>query len=201
MSKSDKYDQAVARATGTNAAASGEAGEIVTTPPKGAEALVKTFHPDALLAEFGKDMSSGKFEAAPQILSLQKGQMVEGVLEGNGPVAEFKDEDTGEVTYVQTWVIKDPTGAMRVSILSSAQLDRKLLGFIGHYVKIARGEDVPVKGTKKRMTEYMVWGPKLPNGAQRQWFEISNEKRAELAASGGNGVRPALPETTAGGAA
>jgi len=189
-SKSDKYNQAVAKATGKETGAA-QAGEIVTAAPKNAEALVKTFHPDALAQEFAKDMASGTFEAAPQILSLQKGQMVEGILEGNGPVAEFKDGDTGEVTFVQTWVIKDPSGAVRISILSSAQLDRKLIGFIGHYVKIARGEDVPVAGTKKRMTEYMVWGPKLPGGQQRQWFEISNEKRAEIAAGAAQRSLPA----------
>jgi hypothetical protein len=191
MSKSDKYDQAVAKATGSHAG--GEVGEIVTTPAKGAEVIVRSFQPHELEKEFAKDMNSGGYEAAPQILSLQKGQMVEGILEGNGPVAEFTDEDTGEVSHVNTWVIRDPSGAMRVSILSSAQLDRKCIGFIGHFIKIARGEDVPVKGTKRRMTEYLVWGPKLANGVQRQWFELSNEERAKLAA--GNAQR-AIPEKT-----
>jgi hypothetical protein len=150
--------------------------------------MVQAFTPE----DFAQDIASGKYEAAPQLFKLAEGQKIEGILEGNGPVAEFTDGDTGEVSYVKTWIIADPTGALRVSILSSAQLDRKLNGFIGQKVKIARGKDVNIAGTRKRMTEYMVWGPKLANGQKREWFEMDHMQRAQLEAiRGGHKALPA----------
>jgi hypothetical protein len=199
-SKSDDYNKAVARATGQGA---GATGELMKAPPPGVDAMIRTIeNPGDLQAEIQKDLTSGKYEAAPQIMSLKEGQVIEGILEGNGPLAEFTDADTGEVSYVKTWIIADPTGAVRVSILSSAQLDRKLNGFIGGPVKIARGKDVNVAGTRRRMTEYMVWGPRLGGGKKRQWFDVSNETRMALEAgqhkalpAGNNGVID-VPDTT-----
>ena len=167
--------------------ATGQEMEVSTQIPAGAEAMVKTFkHTDELAQAIQKDLQTGHFEAAPQLFSLEQGQMIEGILEGNGPVAEFDrvNEHTGEVTTteVKTWIIADPSGSLRVSILSSAQLDRKLLGFIGQHVKIARGKDKNI-GNGKRLTEYMVWGPKLPNGKKRQWFDLPNETRAQIEAN------------------
>lgn len=193
-SKSEQYNQAVTRATGAHGAAGAKAGELVTAPPiADVSTMLKTYeNPADMQAIVQKDLASGDFEAAPQILSLKEGQVVEGILEGNGPMAEFTDGETGEVTCVKTWVIADPTGAVRISILSSAQLDRKLNGFIGGQVKIARGKEVNIAGTKKRMTEYMVWGPRLAGGRKRQWFDVPNETRMALEHGNGHAHR-ALP--------
>jgi hypothetical protein len=190
-STSAKYDQAVARATGKDAP-NGSTDMVAGTPPPGAEAMVKTYTPEQLQKHIADELSTGKFEAAPQLFKFIEGQTVEGILEGNGPEAEFTDEDTGEVTHTKTWIIADVTGAMRISILSSVQLDRKLNGFIGHHVKIARGRDTRIG--KRIMTEYFVWGHKLPGGKKRQWFELSNEQRAAIEA--GEDAR-ALPPGTA----
>jgi hypothetical protein len=189
-SKSDQYNTAVARATGGGAAGA-QTGELMKAQPPEAAALIKTMSPEEMKAEIAADLASGKFEAAPEILSLKEGQRIEGILEGNGPMAEFTDQDTGEVTNVKTWILADDTGAVRVSILSSAQLDRKLNGFIGYKVKIARGKEVNIAGTRKRMTEYAVWGPRLANGQKRQWFDVSNETRMALAQGNGHKALPA----------
>lgn len=162
ISKSDKFAKAVARVTEID----------VSKPPKSAEAMIKPFTPDQMEA----DLATGKYEAAPQIVRLAQGTVIEGLLEGHGPDAEFTDATTGEVTIVKTWIIADPTRTVRVSILSSVQLDRKLNGFIGSHVKIARGPDVNVGGGK-RMTEYLVYGERLPNGRMRQWFDVTDETR------------------------
>jgi hypothetical protein len=116
--------------------------------------------------------------------------MIEGILEGHGPVAEFTktDRNTGEVvtTEVKTWIIALNGGAVRLSILSSAQLDRKCIGFVGSHVKIARGKDSRLPNGNM-MTEYTVWGPRLKGGAQRRWFD-----RPALEAEG----QYALPSST-----
>jgi hypothetical protein len=186
MSTSEKYDKAVAKATGTSAHGTQE---ISTPVPKGAESMVQKFHPDALIQKINDDLASGKFEAAPQIFKIEEGMVVEGFLEGNGPDAEFTDAETGEVTTVRTWIIANENRSARISILSSTQLDKKLNGFIGSFVKVARGREVNISGTKRRMTEYMVWGPKLPSGQSRQWFDVPNEARL----ASGNHHGRALP--------
>jgi hypothetical protein len=168
-SKSSKFNNAVERATGTNPAGT----EIEQVDPTGGiAAMMRPFDAAAMHAK----LATGKYEAAPQLVSLKPGQEVTGILEGNGPVAEFTDAATGEITEVKTWIIADPTGSLRISILSSAQLDRKLNGFIGGEVTIGRGPDVNIGGGK-RMTEYMVIGPKLAGGQRRQWFDVPNETR------------------------
>jgi hypothetical protein len=176
-SKSQKYADTVNK---TLAKTGGDAGETMPQViPPGAESLVARVHPDALQKMFHDDIKSGGFEAAPEIFGLEEGMVISGILEGNGPVAEFPDPHTGEVKEVQTWILADATGAVRISILSSTQLDKKLNGFIGHFVKIARGRDRNI-GNGKRMTEYKVWGPKLPGGARRQWFDIPASERAQI---------------------
>jgi hypothetical protein len=167
MAKSDKFDNAVARATGNQ---SDDAGAMVAPP--GTEGMLSKFTPEDIQAK----LATGKYEAAPQLLSLKPGQQITGILEGHGPAAEFIDNNTGEVKEVATWIIADPSGTVRVSILSSAQLDKKCNGFIGGEVTIARGNDVNIGGSR-RMTEYFVFGPKLPGGKRRQWFDMDDKDR------------------------
>ena len=158
-SKSKKWNQAVANATGGGQAVESNAPQIPTS-----SALVQKF----TQAEVEAIMSAGDLEFAPQLKSLEEGEMVAGYLEGNGPEAEFADKDTGEVKTVKTWIISAPDGGQRISILSSAQLDRKLPPFVGGPVKIVRGKDLKT-GNGHRVTDYLVAGPKLPNGQRRSW--------------------------------
>lgn len=175
-SKSDKFNKAVTRATG--------AGNEIDAPtvPLTADvaAMVKATAPGSI----AERLSTGKYEAAPQLFKLEPGQEISGVLEGHGPDAEFEhlDKVTGVVTTstVKTWIIADPSGAVRVSVLSSAQLDKKMNGFIGGPITIARGQDVNISGGR-RMTEYIVFGPKI-EGKRRQWFDVDDTERAIMEA-------------------
>ncbi len=152
-----KYEEAVRRATGGQSEESTSSGRV-TNP------MISEFQ-DGELAEM---LSNGEWEFAPQVMSLEEGQKVEGILEGNGPMAEIRDRDTGEVKEVATWIIASKDGTQRVSILSSAQLDKKLPPFIGGLVKIVRGKDIKISNGH-RCTEYLVGGPKLANGQRRSW--------------------------------
>lgn len=120
------------------------------------------------IEDIQKDLKSGQYEAAPQIFKIPEGGFVSGILEGYGPVAELTDPSTREVKEVNTWIIKSKTGNARISILSSAQLDKKLPGFIGSVVKIHRGQEVR-QGNGRMLTEYVVYGEKRPDGRPRSW--------------------------------
>lgn len=164
-SKSDKFKNAVTRATG-EPAADGSNAPTIRTPEM--SAMVSQVSKEDLAAI----INDSSLEFAPQILKLEEGDMVHGVLEGNGPTAEFQNLNplTKEVTtsQVQTWIIASIGGGQRVSILSSAQLDRKLAPFVGGEVKIVRGKDINTNNGQ-RVTEYLVAGPKLANGQRRSW--------------------------------
>ena len=197
MSEGSKFDRSVDHARnkaagGAMTPAPGAQAPATTEHPPGVAVMVKQFgSAEGLQAEVNEDLASGKFEAAPRIFKFLPYSRIEGFLEGHGPMAEFTDTDTGEVTYVKTWIIANHDKSVRISILSSAQLDRQLNGFIGSWVKIARGGEVNIAGTRKRMTEYAVWGPRNPGGVPRQWFDLSNEDRARIAASNGQHALPA----------
>lgn len=162
-SKSDKFNKAVDRARGVEGEHMGDAPSI----PMSGALVVK-----ASEAEIRAIMSDPDLEFAPQVKSLEEGEMVVGFLEGNGPDAEFTDTDkaTGEVKHkiVKTWIIAAPDGGQRISILSSAQLDRKLPPFVGGVVKIVRGKDVKTGGGF-RVTDYLVAGPKKSDGSRRNF--------------------------------
>src|SRR5262249_49809927 len=114
MSNDSKYNKAVNQATGggseEKAVAIGEAAAMFSTfETKDLQALAAT----------------GQFEFAPQVMTLEVGQKIEGILEGMGPGNDFEDKDTGIVRHVDSWIIASLDGSLRVSILSSAQLDKK----------------------------------------------------------------------------
>jgi len=159
--KNSNYEKAVARATGK--------GEVSTAPaiPVSHDLVKKA--DDATIAAMLADPS---LEFAVQNHNMEQGEMLEGILEGNGPDAEFERHDphTNTVTtnVVQTWIVSSFDGTKRVSILSSVQLDKKLPPFVGGPVKIVRGKDINI-GDAKRMTDYLVAGPKLKNGQRRSW--------------------------------
>lgn len=153
-----------------SAVASASGGESMTVTrddvgeislPKGSEAMLTR---DMSKAEFDAFLNDGDSEFAPQILSLEPNMKIEGLLEGYGKPTEFttKDQLTGnEVTRtVNTFIIKALHGNMRVSILSSVQLDAKLPPFIGDRVSIARGPDIKSRSNAAfRIANYVVKGP------------------------------------------
>ncbi len=124
-------------------------------------------------AEIDAMMGDASLEFAPQVHKLEEGDMIIGVLEGEGPEAEFTQMDPvtkEQVTRtVKTWIIAAPDGGIRLSLLSSVQLDKKLPPFIGGMVKVVRGKDMKTNNGIFRVTNYMVAGPKLPGGKSRSW--------------------------------
>ena len=159
-----KYEQTINKATG----ATGDGGvvEDAALLPKEAQAMFSV--PSD--AEIQSMLNDPGLEFAPQIKKLAEGEMVQGFLEGYGPVAvlEKVDRMTKEVKqqHVNTWIIASPNRSMRVSILSSVQLERKLAPFIGGMVKIIRGKEQETQGGN-RVTDYLVSGPKLIDGKFR----------------------------------
>lgn len=100
---------------------------------------------------------------SPQVKSLKEGEAIQGVLEGRGPSTEFtqKDQFTGqEITRtVGTWIIRSADGSLRVSILSSVQLDLELPALVGEFVRIYRGKDL--RTSEGLLADYLV-GPTSP---------------------------------------
>lgn len=179
----NKFDKAVARAT------HGEGGDHPTIPVKFSEDFITKNVGDAAIQAIINDQ---QLETAPQLYKMEQGDMVVGILEGNGAEAEFERIDQGVVTtnIVQSWIIASPDGRKRISILSSAQLDRKLPPFVGGLVKIVRGKDIDTKGGQ-RVTDYLVAGPKMPSGQTRNW------STKPVLEAGVNAEQRALPEGSA----
>ena len=174
-SKSEKFNKAVARATGADAPVAMTPAEAAAAAANGASSMIKK----ADAAKLTEMMVSNKWEFAPQNVTLEEGDVIEGILEGVGPGNDFTN-DEGEIYHVDSWVITSPDGNMRASILSSAQLDRKLPPFIGAPVYIQRGRDLKMSNGH-RCTDYLVGGAKLPDGAKRT-FSDASPKAKQLAA-------------------
>lgn len=139
---------------------------LEVTGPAGIEAMFRKpsdIEVQAMLSEPG-------MEFAPQVRSMEPGDLVVGILEGFGNGTEFTQD--GVTRHVNTWILKDPKSGFRVSILSSYRLDGDLPPFIGALVKILRGKDIKTsKGF--RVANYMVSGPKRPDGQERSWARKS----------------------------
>ncbi len=164
---STKYEAAVNRATGKATETSPETG---ITVPLHEDAKTMLLKPSQ--EQIDAMMSDPTLEFAPQVHSLEEGELITGILEGNGPSTTFtqKDNATGiEITReVDTWIIRHPLSGLRLSILSSVQLDTKLPPFVNGTVSIFRGKDVKTsKGF--RVTNYTVAGPKKADGTIRSW--------------------------------
>lgn len=177
----DKYQNAVDKATNK-----GKAADATDAPTVigNVAALVSNWEP----GEMEAIAASGKVEFAPQMMSLEPGQKIQGYLEGEGPGNDFVNEQTGEVRHVKSWIIRSPDGGLRVSILSSAQLDRKLPPYVGGMVGIARDKDIKA-GNGFKVGDYKVWGPKLPTGPRV--FHIIEAKAEDKALPAA--AAPALP--------
>lgn len=169
MANPTKYEKAVDRVTSTTETPQNDGGALATMQPGTVEMMVKR---DLGKEDVAKLMARTDLEFAPQLFKLEQGDMVEGILEGNGPEAEFEraDKATGIVTHsiVKTWIIATPDGGRRISILSSVQLDRKLPPFVGGPVTIYRGKDINTSNGN-RVTDYLVAGPKMAAGQRRNW--------------------------------
>ncbi len=164
---STKYADTVARATGTEVATADEHAPSIPLS-RGAQAMISK--PSE--AEIQDMMNDPDQEFAPQAKSMEEGELICGVLEGYGPDAELTRMDplTKEsvTQVVHTWIIAAPGGGLRVSILDTVQLAKKLPPFIGSSVKILRGKDTKT-GNGFKVTNYMVSGPKRTDGKARSW--------------------------------
>lgn len=158
MAEDSKYQQSVDRARNKGKE------ETAMAPIGDVKAMFSSFTAE----EIAKEAATGAFEFAPQNAEIKIGQKISGVLDGKGPGNDFVDEDTGVVRHVDSWLISSPDGNMRISILSSAQLDKKLPPFVGGMVTIARQDDIKLAGGH-RCADYLVWGPKLPKGERRMF--------------------------------
>jgi hypothetical protein len=156
-----KFDKAVDRARDGES----ESETVAVQRVVGGDVTGMIVPSDTIMESLSAKVASGEWEAAPQIVSIEKGQTLIAMLEGNGPEAEFSDRDTGIVSTVKTWVLSK--NGVRVSILSTAQLDKKLPPFVGGEVSITRGEDKKFSGGI--YTEYLVLGPKRADGKARNW--------------------------------
>jgi hypothetical protein len=158
-SKSEKYNQAVAKATGTAGADQDDmkGGAMIVGD---VSELFTNWTPE----DVTEKARSGKYEFAPQMGQIKRGQQLTCFLEGEGPGNDFTNEKTGEVRHVKSWIFVERRSGMRISILSSAQLDRKLPPFVGTVVTVARAkEDIELKGGF-RCADFMVFGEKLESG-------------------------------------
>lgn len=159
-------DAARAREAGGTSAPADEPGVSVIPMQKGVTAMIQKPSQEQINALMNDDT----LEFAPQIHSLKEGEMVEGVLEGKGPSTTFTQFDkvtkTELTREVDTWILAN--GGVRISILSSVQLDRKLPPFINSHVKIYRGEQRDTR-SGQRVTDYLVCGPKKADGKPRSW--------------------------------
>lgn len=178
----NKFDKAVTRATG------GPEVNAPTIPVKNIGDFI-TKNTDQKIVE--AIVNDPGLETAPQLYTMEQGDLIEGWLEGHGPDAEFERTNHGvvETNTVKTWIIASPDRRKRISILSGAQLDRKLPPFVGGPIKIVRGKDLPTN-SGQRVTDYLVAGPKMPDGTMRNWAT-----RPVLEAAATEHQR-ALPEAT-----
>jgi hypothetical protein len=199
--RTDAYTKAVNKATSDNKADAASTSDVEAMPlQKGASIMIQNELTKADLAAF---LAEDGYEYAPQLFTMQPFSRIDGILEGNGLQAELSKVDpvTKEVTVqvVDTWIIRDLNGGQRVSILDTIQLHKKLPPFVGEMVSIFRGDDVKTGGGFKT-TNYMVRGPKLPDGKVRSFVippksTIIDAKSIETP----NVARIAAPVASAGG--
>ena len=161
---SGKFAETVGRATGGKPG--DDEGAVVLS--KEAKAMISKPTQEQINAM----MADENLEFAPQVHTLEEGELISGILEGEGPGTQFTQKDpltAVEITRpVKTWIIRNQDSGMRLSILSSTQLDDKLPPFKGSLVSIYRGKETKTqKGF--RVTNYVVSGPRLEGGKVRDF--------------------------------
>lgn len=137
-----KYEAAIARARGQQSqelvpAASELPRELAI--PLGAQDLIRGY----TAADLAVDMAKNDFEWAPQVLKLEEGMLIDGILEGSGGAVELESIDRATMSVstkeVGTWIVRHPVTGYRISFLSTVQLDNKLPPYVGGRVKIYVG--------------------------------------------------------------
>lgn len=109
------------------------------------------------------DQLSREFECE-RLVVLKEGQMLRGVLLGNGPEAELTSID-GQPRAVATWRIRINERAI-ARVLGGYQLDRELPELIGQPVCIMFRAQVKTNGGK-RVNDMVVFKPKGFTSAQQ----------------------------------
>ncbi len=86
----------------------------------------------------------------PKVTQLkERGQFIDGIIEGAGPEVEVHDPVTGEAKALGTHVFN--CGGAKFALLTSYQLDRELPKLVGRRVKVTYGGQHDTKrGTRVR---------------------------------------------------
>lgn len=157
MSKSSKFDEATARARGTEIVPAKEAESLSLATLGDTEIAesVRAFTPD-VLARFAEAQKRGEIEIAARLLTLEEGQMIENAVLDSSGIAEIEDVNTKQTKQVKNWQLTLESG-IKVSMLGAAQLDRALEKIpFGAKVIIARGATARQQGKAKQLTQYFV---------------------------------------------
>ena len=197
---SGRYESAVAKATGQAPADAGQESVAVVPLPKGVSSMLTKPSQE----EINALMADPGLEFAPQVHSLETDEMISGLLEGRGPSTTFTQVDPATqrpiTREVDTWILKHPTSGLRLSILSSVQLDRKLPPFIGSQVTIHRGKETKTSNGFK-VTNYTVAGPFRTDGKARSWVRPPDVIDVQSKTIDGDQGAPQLPPGQAPAAA
>jgi hypothetical protein len=162
MTKDTKYTQAVAKARGEVTPA-----ELIHDLANRAVGVEKV--DGGTLVDIQEMLSSGDFEMAPQLLTLQTGDKIFGVLTSVGTTLLDSLQTPGAKDRILTYQFRLRDGAM-VSILGASQIDRDLGGSwhqssngdivatatkIGHSIMIAKGGKTTTR-KGRQIGEYLI---------------------------------------------
>lgn len=96
---------------------------------------------------------------APDVLKLEQGQRIRGILEGNGQIISMTDA-AGDPKDIPTWRITTIAGD-RYDLMSASNLDKNLPELVGHEVGIAfMGQSTTRKGMKVNDFKIVDFGNK-----------------------------------------
>lgn len=188
MSKSEKFEKAVKRASNAADAAINDAEEsTLQSQMMNGSGITEDFDP----AEFIREMVSGGYQMAERFVSLDEGKMIRGYLVGRGMTqVEAPDGQMREVERLRFQLAtKDGacTGAV-VSILSATQLDTafaKIPADGSCLAIIAKGGKVQT-GKKRMMDEYFVQTKYVPNSpamSRQDWPSLPGVEQKMITSS------------------
>lgn len=96
---------------------------------------------------------AAKGQMQPNVVTLEVGQSLEGILVGPGAPVETHDKITGEEKSIPSFVFENDVG-VRVALMASYQLAKQLPDLIGRRVLIIRGETK--RSGAKQINQYIV---------------------------------------------
>ena len=174
---STKYDAAVRTARGEAAVPGGESTALATQnneanlpAPVMAGDVASLVSRKVTVDQRTEFLNAQGYAWAPTAFSMRPMDLIQGILEGRGHPASINGttpDGKPETRIVDTWVVRHPTNGRRISILSSVQLAKKLVPFIGELVGIFRDDDLQIAGGR-RVGIYEVRGPDRP-GLETAW--------------------------------